>query len=188
MPNALTEIDAAAYPSELDEDLVLPSQRRLRIRPLFRDEDGAVRELYAQLSPRTRYRRFLSPMPMLPDALLKLLVTVDYQRRLALVVQSGTGPRREIVALGSFSAVDDECAEVALVVRDDWQEQRIGTLLARRVLQAAEDRGFHRFAVHLLSENVAARRILAQVGDVVAARVSGGVSELTFVRARQIDR
>jgi acetyltransferase len=173
------------YPSELDDDVTLPNEKTLHIRALRRCEDESVRGLYARLSPRTRYQRFFSPMPALPDSVLRLLTCVDYRRRLALVAESVTSSGREIVGLGSFTAIDDHNAEVALVVRDDWQRQRVGTTLARRVLQAAEDRGFDRFVVLVHADNFAIRKLLTKVGDVVSATISGGVSELAFVRQRE---
>jgi RimJ/RimL family protein N-acetyltransferase len=181
MSNEAATSGPADYPDELDEELVLPNQKRLRIRPLYRDEESTVRDLYAHLSPRTRYRRFFSPMPTLPDTVLRLLVSVDHRRRLALVAQYEHDSEPEIVGLGSFGAIDDDSAELALVVRDEWQSQRVGTALADRVLRAAEDRGFHRFAVHLFSDNLPARRILARLGVVIASKASGGIAELVFV-------
>jgi RimJ/RimL family protein N-acetyltransferase len=170
------------YPIELDAHLTLSSQRHVHIRALRRCEERPIRELFARLSPRSRYLRFLSPMPTLPDSLIRQLACVDYRRQLALVAESDDGNGGEIVGLGSYGAIDDRNAEVALVVRDDWQQQRVGTELAIRVLQAAENRGFHRFIVHFSSENVAIRRLLKNVGQVVSTRMSGAFSELAFVR------
>jgi RimJ/RimL family protein N-acetyltransferase len=170
------------YPSELDAQLTLSNQKHLRIRALRRCEEGPIRELFARLSPRSRYLRFLSPMPTLPDSVVRQLACVDYRRQLALVVENDETNGGEIVGLGSFGAIDDRNVEVALVVRDDWQQQHVGTELAIRVLQAAEDRGFHRFIAHFLSDNTAIRRLLKNVGDVVSMKVSGGFSELAFVR------
>src|SRR5438093_1617288 len=133
------------YPSELDDVVTLPNQRRLRIRALRRGDEGPIRELCAHLSPRTRYLRFFSPMASVPDSVVHQLACVDYRRRLALVAEPADGDVRETVALGTFGAIDDSSAEVSLVVRDEWQRQRVGIELANRVLQAAEDRGFHRF-------------------------------------------
>jgi acetyltransferase len=170
------------YPIELDDDVTLPNRKTLHIRALHRCEQAPVRELFAQLSPRTRYRRFFSPLPALPDSVLRLLTCLDHRRGLALVAEYVTTSGREIVGLASFNAIDDQHAEVALVVRDDWQRQRVGTTLARRVLQAAEDRGFHRFVVLVHADNFAIRKIVKKIGDVVSATMSGGVSELAFVR------
>lgn len=180
---ATAEID---YPAELDSFFTLPDDSRIRIRPLRRCEDGPIRELFARLSPETRYLRFFSPFPSLPESVVRLLACVDYRRQLALVAEHPNGDGDEVVGLASFGAVDDEHAEVALVVRDDWQRHRIGTELAIRVLQAAQVRGFHRFVAHMTANNLAIRKILAQVGEVVASRASGGIVETAFVPRRSI--
>ena len=140
-----------------------------------------MHKLYAHLSPRTRYLRFLSPMPTLPDSVLRLLLDVNQCRRMALVAHEAEG-RREVVGLGSFVALDHDSAEIGLVVRDDWQRQGVGTELTARVLQAADDRGFHRFIAHMSSDNEPMRRLLRRFGVVVSARLSGRASELVFIR------
>lgn len=170
------------YPTEFDDNVVLTNHKHVRIRALRRCEERPIRELYARLSPRTRYMRFFSPMPVLPDAVVRLLACVDYRRTLALLVEYDNGCGWEAIGLGSFGAVDDNDVEIALVVRDDWQRLRLGTELARRILQAAEDRGFHRFIANVRSENVAVRRLLRHVGEIVSAKMIGGVSEIAFIR------
>jgi RimJ/RimL family protein N-acetyltransferase len=174
-----------AYPTELSADVTLPNRRRLRIRALRRCEEGPIRELYEHLSPHSRYMRFLSPLPALPESVVRMLVRVDYHRSLALVAEARDEAGVAVVGLASFGAIDDRNVEMALAVRDDWQQQRVGTELALRVMDAAESRGFHRFIATFRSENVAIRRLLAGVGDVVSAHASGGISELAFVRRQQ---
>ena len=97
------------------------------------------------------------------------------------MVEDGEAPH-EVVGLGSYGAVDDRHVEVALMVRDDWQRQRVGRELAERVLRAAERRGFDRFIVNLHSDNVAIRKLLRRVGHVVSSKASAGLLEVAFVR------
>jgi acetyltransferase len=123
-------------------------------------------------------------MPRLPDYMLRMLACVDYVRQLALVAEHDNGNGSDIVGLASFGATEDGSVEVALVIRDDWQRQRLGTELAGRLLQAAEARGFHRFIANIHSENIATRRLLGNLGDVVPTKMSGSISEFTFVRRR----
>ena len=180
--SALAEV-SAEYPTELVDYVTLPDQRRLRIRPLRRCEEGPIRDLYAHLSPASRYLRFFSPMPELPASVMRLLACVDYRRTLALVAEHENGATLEPIGLASYGALDDDgTAELALVVRDEWQHQHVGTELATRLLRAAEDRGFHRFIVHALSENVAIRRLLKDVGVVLSSKRHGNVFEVEFLR------
>jgi RimJ/RimL family protein N-acetyltransferase len=123
-------------------------------------------------------------MPALPDAVVRLLACVDYRRKLALLAEYNDGGREEVIGLGSFGATDEGDVEVGLVVRDDWQRLRVGTELAERVMQAAEERGFKRFIACVLSDNIAMRRLLRTVGEIVSAKMSGNVSEVVFIRKR----
>ena len=175
---------SADYPDELDECLTLPNHRRLRIRALGRCEEGGIRDLFARSSARTRYLRFLSPFPIVPDSVIRLLACVDYRRRLALVAEDHAGGRAEVVGLGSFAAIGDHHAEVGLAVRDDWQHQQLGTALATRLMQAAESRGFDHFTAHVAVDNVAMRRLLDRLSTIVSRKSFGAVAELVFVRRR----
>jgi RimJ/RimL family protein N-acetyltransferase len=168
-------------PGAVDEDVLLPDNRRLHVRSLRWCEERPVRELYRRLSPRTRYLRFFSPMPELPDSVLRRLTCVDGHRGIALLGELQTPAGEEVVALGSFGATDDGLAEVGLVVSDEWQQQGIGTVIADRVLRAAEARGFHQFVAHALWDNQAIRRLLRRVGAIVSTRTRQGVTEISFV-------
>jgi hypothetical protein len=61
--------ELSSYPTELDAHVTLTDQRRVRIRALYSREERPIRVLHARLSTRSRYLRFLSPIPTLPDAL-----------------------------------------------------------------------------------------------------------------------
>lgn len=171
------------YPISLEETIRLPNDLALRIRPLRRCEMLPIRDLFSHLSPRSRYLRFSSPLKALPESMLRLLTCVDYRRRLGLLAEVETATGAVVVGLGNYGATDDDTAEVALMVRDDWQGLGIGTTLAARVMQAAEARGFDRFVAHVHWENMAIRRLLKHV-DLVSTQSQGGVSEVSFVRRR----
>lgn len=183
----MTPVASAEYPTDLIECLTLSNDLRIRFRPLRHCEEGPVRDLFARLSARSRYQRFLSPIPALSDSLARLLASGDYQHQLAMIAESNceTG-EPETIGLGSFGAIDDDTVEVALVIRDDWQRRHVGTELADRIMLAAEARGFHRFVANVFQDNVAIRRLIAHLGRVVGGKFSGGVAELAFVRRARV--
>jgi RimJ/RimL family protein N-acetyltransferase len=167
----------------VDERVMLPDHRRLRIRALRHCEIETVRAFYAQLSARTRYLRFFSAMPALSESMERLLACGDPVRRLAVVAELEDDPEGlEVIGLASFVAVDDSTAEIGIVVRDDWQHQRVGTALMSRIIRAAEERGFHRFVVDVLAENVGARKLLNRGMEVLSSQMHGGVSEMVLER------
>jgi acetyltransferase len=164
--------------------LTLPGGRYVYIRALRSGEDGVVRELFARLSPRTRYLRFLSPTSKLTESLLRTLTDVDDSRRLALVAELDACYSDDVVALGNVIARDDHRSEVGLVVADAWQRRGIGAAVAVRLLRAAAERGHERFVIHEQWNNQAVRPLLRRIGEVVSTETRLGVSEIAFVRHR----
>jgi GNAT superfamily N-acetyltransferase len=167
--------------------LVLAGGRDVYIRPLQPGEHDAVRALFVRLSPRTRYLRFLSPINVLSESLLRTLTDVDGSRRLALVAELDEHNSGDVVGLGHVIAGVDDCAEMGLVVADAWQRRGIGAALAVRLLRAAEARGFERFVIHEHWDNRAVRPLLRHVGEVVSSDTNLGVAEIAFVRRRSAE-
>jgi GNAT superfamily N-acetyltransferase len=165
-----------------NSSVTLPNGRRVRFRSLRHGELNTVRELCARLSLRTRYLRFLSPMPVLPESLLRMLADVDDPGRLTLIAELDDADGGQVVALGNMAALDGDRAELGLVVADCWQRQGIGVALAARLLHAAELRGLRRFVVHGRWDNPAFRQVLGHTADVISETMRFGVSEIVFVR------
>ena len=165
-----------------NSSVTLPTGHRVRFRLLKHGELEAVRELCAGLSLPTRYLRFLSPMPVLPESLLHMLADVDDSRRLTLLAELDDVDGRRVVGLGNMAALDDDRAELGLVVADCWQRQGIGLALAARLLHAADLRGFRRFVVHGRWDNPGFRQVLVHTADVISETMRFGVSEVVFVR------
>src|SRR5262249_12204006 len=168
--------------ADLDARITLNDARRVHVRALHRCEVEPIRELHARLSPRSRYLRFLSPMPTLPESLVRRLSCVDHRSRVAIVAEDDCAAAGEVVARASFSAVDEGVAEMAIAIRDDWQGHGMGTALVERLLGAAEDRGFRRFVASMTADNAPMRRLMDRFARVTASRTSSGVSEYSFVR------
>jgi len=166
-----------------EDEITLANGCRLTIRFLRRGEESTLRELFARLSPRSRYLRFFSDMPVTPDSVVRLLADVDGIQRLALVAQLDQTHGCDVIALGNV-AVGEGLPELGIVVADAWQRQGIGIAVIDRLLEAAEHRGHHRFMVHALYENPALRKLLDHVADVESTSTRHGVTEITFVRRR----
>jgi RimJ/RimL family protein N-acetyltransferase len=145
------------------DPLVLADGRRLTIRPIERNDRDRLRRLFARLTPESRYRRYLSPMPKLTERELTHLVAVDHLRHEALAAVDETD--------GSFVAaaryVQPPCqphvVEVAIEVADDLHRQGIGTALAIHTLQRARANGFTRVIATALHDNAPARALLRRL-------------------------
>jgi acetyltransferase len=110
----------------------------VRLRPLRRGERDLVARFFEGLSEESRRRRFLQPMPRLPEAMLRHLVDVDGRRHVALVAEVGG----EVAGIARFVALPDQpgAAEVAVTVTDRFQGHGIGRLLLLDALGPAAAR------------------------------------------------
>src|SRR5262245_21004525 len=158
----------------------------LHFRSLRPGEDSVVRDLFARLSLPTRYLRFFLPLPVLSDSLLRMIGGGEDSGRIAMVAETDDA-RPQVVALGNVAPAGFDRGEVGLVVADAWQRQGVGSALAARLLQTAQDRGYRKFVVYSLIGNPAVRPLLARVADVVSTRVHYGVSEIAFVQRRPVE-
>lgn len=175
--------EPAPYPAELVRVVRLRNGAVVRIRPIRPDDAPRLIELYDHLSRHTAYQRFFTIMRRLPPDWAKILATVDYRRRLALVVEHDTPTGVELIGVGRYEpSSEPDAAEVAFVVQDDWQGQGLGTILLEDLLAAAAARGIERFVAFVLADNRRMLDLLKRKTDIRSRKVDSGIVELAFSR------
>ena len=129
---------------------------------------------FEKLSPESRYLRFFAAMPHLPERMLDRLVATDGWKHVAIgaEVASDDATASEGLGVARFVRLEDapDVAEVAVAVVDAKQGLGLGTILLRALVDAARERGVHRFRAMLLSENASARALLEALADDVSVR------------------
>jgi RimJ/RimL family protein N-acetyltransferase len=134
------------------------------------------------LSDESRQKRFLGPKPTLSPSELRYLTEVDGHDHYALVAvpDDGPGEPERIVAVARFvrHADDPGAAEAAIVVCDALQGKGLGSLLARRISDAARDRGVQRLTASIAAENRPALKLMRQIDQRLSAKVGSSVTEM----------
>lgn len=154
------------YPKELESDLAGFVDHPLRVRPVRADDAERLVAFHSRLSPGSIYRRYFAARPLLTPQEVSHLTQVDYQDRLALVIEDGS----EIVAIARYERIPStSTGEVALVVRDDYQHRGLGHLLLDHLARAAWARGITRFSAITLLENRGMITIFEHSGFPVSA-------------------
>lgn len=140
--------------------LTLGDGTRLRLRPIDSSDRAGISAMFAELSPATRYRRFLSPKSELTPHDLSYLADVDQVHHVAIAaVDEITG---SIVGVCRCVQSNDkvDVAEVALTVVDGLQGKGIGTALAIRTVELASANGIATLTATTLWDNRPARALL----------------------------
>ena len=97
----------AAYPVELERDIVGTDDARFRLRPIRPDDAERLVSLHGRLSEQTVYQRFFTVMRRLPTDWARYLADVDYRRRLALVVERRGADGPELVGVARYEPTSE---------------------------------------------------------------------------------
>jgi GNAT superfamily N-acetyltransferase len=146
---------------------------RVWLRLLQPGDSELIKVFFRRLSSETVYRRFLSPVTALNDALLKRLVDIDHCDREALIALDDQG----IVGVARYGTGPGESHDVAVVVADDWQGRGLGTLLIRRLAHIARLRGIATFHATMLGDNIRAQSLVRALSTRTSMRFEGGYME-----------
>jgi RimJ/RimL family protein N-acetyltransferase len=138
----------------------------VRIRQVRPDDAPALQLAYANLGEQSRYRRFFTVMPELPEATLKAAVEVDHVDHEALVAVPLLSA--EIVGECRFIRLPDQpdTAEIGVTVVDAWQGRGLGSTLLARLSERAAEAGIDYFTAEVLAENRTMLALLPGLGHV----------------------
>ncbi|MGC9307248.1 MAG: GNAT family N-acetyltransferase [Thermoplasmatota archaeon] len=167
------------YPVDLEKYVRLPEGKRVLLRPVKPSDEELLKDLFYNLSNETIYKRFMGVKRYLPRQQLHELVNVDYSKNMAIVATIGEEEREEIIGVGRWGLDEDtNSAEVAFVVRDDWQQHGIGTELLRYLTQIAKRRGLYGFTADVLVNNQGMLRLFEKMDFEMEKELRDGVYHL----------
>ncbi|SFT78640.1 Acyl-CoA synthetase (NDP forming) [Actinopolyspora lacussalsi subsp. righensis] len=168
----------AHYPRHWEADVVLSDGGTVHLRPILPADADQLVAFHGRLSDRTRYYRYFSPYPRMPQRDVDRFSRVDYVNRVALVALLGD----DIVAVGRFDRLrePEESAEVAFVVQDGHQGRGLGSILLEHLAAAARECGLSRFVAEVLAENSQMVRVFRDAGYEVKRAMEEGLVHLEF--------
>jgi len=166
---------APGYPAELEGD-VTTSLGTLHVRPIRPDDGPALIAFHEALSPQSQYLRFFHAHPHLSTTEVERFTHVDYDRRLALVLEH----EGALVGVARYDRLSDDEAEVAFVVADRYQSQGLGALLLQRLADAARARGLSRFVAETLPGNQRMLGVFRDSGFGAHSTFEGDVVRVSF--------
>jgi acyl-CoA hydrolase/GNAT superfamily N-acetyltransferase len=163
-------------PKELRTTMLLDDGTLISFRAMNPTDEPGTRDLFYSLSQETVYYRYMSHMKRIPRKQLQNFVYVDHRNEVAIV---GTLPEawgEEIIAIGRYY-LDQKTnrAEVAFVVRDDWQDRGIGTFILKHLVNIAKRSGIAGFTAEVLRDNKAMQNVFNHSGLKVRSKLSEGV-------------
>ena len=154
----------------------------VRLRLTRPTDAGLVRDFLERLSPETRQRRFLVPIPQVSESLVRHFTFFDPRERITFAATMPAHGGEQVVGLADAAFTETGLVEIGVVVGDDHQCQGLGKLLSEAVASIAIKRGATHLKAEMLSGNEPMLRLFQRLGRTVRT-VENGTST-AYVRLR----
>ena len=168
------------YPREVEKMVSTRDGTPVHLRPICPADESKLSDLFYSLTDNTLYRRFMRVIKRVPHKDLQYFLDVDYKANMAIVLETRE-PGREPRIIGMaqyFLDLATHFAEVALVVRDEWQGKGLGTCLIGEMIRLAQENGVAGFTADVLSANHVMVHIFQKAGVEVHSTLGGDTYRL----------
>jgi acetyltransferase len=165
------------YPSRYEQLVPLRGGGEVLLRPVHPDDAQMLQALVTQLTPESRYFRFVSSFTELPPALLSRFTLIDYDREMAMVAvlrersadtDGNLHDSERIVGVSRYVTNPDQTScEFSLLVADQLKGRGLGSRLMQSIMQVARDRGLQEIDGLVLANNATMLQLMRHLGFAV---------------------
>ncbi len=155
---------------------LLKDGTEIAFRPIHPTDEPRMRDLLYDLSQETIYYRFMSHQERFGQRQIQNFVYIDHRQDVAIVGILPEVHGDEIIAVGRYY-LDEHTnrAEVAFVVRDEWQNKGLGTFVFKHLVNIAKANGISGFTAEVLRNNNRMQAIFNHSGLNVTSAIEEGV-------------
>ena len=150
-------------PKEFRTTYALKDGTQINFRPIEPTDEDRMRDLFYALSQETIYYRFMSRAKQIQRNEILDFVFINHRSDVAIVATVPEAYGEDIIAVGRYYLDETtNMAEIAFVVRDDWQNKGIGSALFNHLAVIAKRNGIRGFTAEVLRANRPMQRVFEQ--------------------------
>ncbi len=169
------------YPEHLETYRTTFKGFGMTIRPVRMNDESIVKEFFYALSDQSLFRRFMSQRKDVTHEMRQNFVVIDYTKELIVLASIKNNQKEIVVGMGQLARENDSLtAEVAFAVRDDYQNNGIGTELLTYLTTYARREGFHGFTAEVLVENKPMLHVFEKMGEDITRTIDSGSYHLAI--------
>ena len=177
-----------SYPVQYVNEWTMKNGEKVVIRPIRPEDEPLIVDFHQKLSERTVYMRYFQPLKLSQRTAherLTRICFIDYDREMALVVErKPPDGNREIISVGRMSKLHGRNeAELAVLVRDEFQAKGLGTELYRQMVAIARDEKLAKVNAVMLGDNREMRSLVQKLGFKVKTDLEENLVEAELVLA-----
>lgn len=159
-----------AYPENEEREIRLNTGEKVLIRPAKASDVGGIQDIFYHLKPEDIYTRFFNHLSSFTEDKAQHLCNVDYENEMAFAAVIGERENEKVIGSSCYFVDSmDNLAEVAYMIRPEWQKCGLGTALQQRMAEYAKSKGLRGFKANILAENIKMQRVI-QKGEKVSCK------------------
>ncbi|HIJ89983.1 MAG: GNAT family N-acetyltransferase [Desulfobulbaceae bacterium] len=161
---------------EMNTTMLLEDGTQINFRPVHLTDEPRMRDILYALSQETLYYRFMTHSQRFGHKQIQNFVYIDHRKDAAIVGTLPEAHGEEIIAIGRYY-LDEKTnrAEVAFIIRDEWQNKQIGTFLFKHLVTIARRNGIRGFSAEVLRDNKRMQAIFLHCGFTVKSSLEEDV-------------
>ncbi len=167
------------YPEFLETYRTTKAGFTTLFRPVKINDEHLLKDFFYRLSTDCMYSRFISSRTDMPHERLQKFVVIDYSREMVILAAIEEDGKEAVIGMAQY-LIDEASltAEVAFVVRDDFQNRGVGAEMLAYITYLAKKKGLLGFTAEVLMENKPMLHLFESMGFTVKKRLDAGVYEL----------
>ena len=175
------EFFPGGYPDALETHRITKAGLEILLRPVKISDEPLMKEFFYSLSDESMYLRFASARKDMPHRRLQEFVALDYSKVMVILAVIGREEKETVIGVGQFSVDENtHTAELAFVVKDEYQNKGVGAELNSYLTYLAKKRGLLGFTAEVLADNAPTLHMLEKMGFEIE-KSEAGVHELKLV-------
>lgn len=160
----------------------LKGGREVFLRPIRETDGDLIVALFNRFSPETVHFRFLARLSTLPEGMVHHFTHLDPGKEFALAALAEEDRSEVLISVARYAFDPREnLADLAIAVRDDWQNLGLGKALLSRLVAIAKGRGITRFRSMMDPLNRAMGKTLRDLGYQVSYSAKSGFYEVEIL-------
>ena len=175
------EFFPGGYPDALETHRITKAGLEILLRPVKISDEPLMKEFFYSLSDESMYLRFASARKDMPHRRLQEFVALDYSKVMVILAVIGREEKETVIGVGQFSVDENtHTAELAFVVKDEYQNKGVGAELNSYLTFLAKKQGLLGFTAEVLADNAPTLHLLEKMGYEIE-KSEAGVHELKLV-------
>jgi len=142
------------YPEKYVKPAKLNDGTDVILRPIKPEDEPMWLELLGSCSKESIYFRFRTNYFFDSHEVATQFCYIDYSREMAIVAEITKNDNRKLIGVGRLIAdTNQETAEYAILITDDWQNKGLGNILTKYCMEISKELGLKRIIAETTADN-----------------------------------